>query len=119
MQNIVQLHHDHPTADQIYLEVRAQDNCVSRGTVYRNLELLADSGVISHVKVHGASRFDYRLDFHYHMQCKECGAVYDLPIEYEYDLDKEAMEKTGFQINRHQTLFEGICSVCSKKHRGK
>lgn len=35
----VQEHHDHPSADQIYLEIRAKDPRISRGTVYRNLIL--------------------------------------------------------------------------------
>ena len=42
---------DHPTADQIYLDVRAQDDKISRGTVYRNLGLLSDEGQISQVRV--------------------------------------------------------------------
>ena len=35
----VQEHHDHPSADQIYLEIRAKDPRISRGTVYRNLNI--------------------------------------------------------------------------------
>lgn len=119
VQQIVQSHHDHPTADQIYLEVRAIDDKISRGTVYRNLEQLSESGVISHVKVPGASRFDYRLDQHYHMICTNCGAVYDIPLVYDDKLDEQAMKKTGFQIDRHQTVFEGLCPLCQKKFSRK
>ena len=115
IQDIVQSHHDHPTADQIYLEVRAIDNRISRGTVYRNLEQLAESGTILQVKVPGANRFDYRLDYHYHLICKNCGAVYDVPIAYQEDIDKLVMKKTGFQVERHRTVFEGLCPACSEQ----
>ena len=60
----VQEHHDHPSADQIYLEIRAKDPRISRGTVYRNLNILSEEGQITHVKVPGADRYDCRTDFH-------------------------------------------------------
>ena len=60
IQEAVEKRHDHPTADQIYLDVRAADERVSRGTVYRNLGILSASGQISNVKVPAADRFDSR-----------------------------------------------------------
>ena len=50
--------YNHPTADEIYNVVRAQDDKISRGTVYRNLNLLADAGEILSIKTPGGSRFD-------------------------------------------------------------
>ena len=43
--------YNHPTADEIYNVVRAQDDKISRGTVYRNLNLLADAGSVEKVGV--------------------------------------------------------------------
>ena len=45
--------YNHPTADEIYNAVRAQDDKISRGTVYRNLNLLADAGEILSIKTPG------------------------------------------------------------------
>ena len=50
--------YNHPTADEIYNAVREQDDKISRGTVYRNLNLLADAGEILSIKTPGGSRFD-------------------------------------------------------------
>ena len=47
--------YNHPTADEIYNVVRAQDDKISRGTVYRNLNLLADAGEILSIKTPGAA----------------------------------------------------------------
>jgi Fur family ferric uptake transcriptional regulator len=116
VQRITQSHHDHPTADEIYLEVRALDDRISRGTVYRNLDQLSDAGILSKVKVPGAIRFDSRLDYHYHMVCKICGAVYDISLPYREDLDRQVFEMTGFQVERHRTYFEGICPACKNEH---
>lgn len=109
-------HHDHPTADQIYLELRAGNAKISRGTVYRNLEQLSDMGHLLHVKVPGAGRFDSRLEFHYHLICKDCEKVYDAPLDYQYGIDKLLWEKTGFQVERHRIVFEGLCEECKGKH---
>ena len=106
---------DHPSADDIYLSVREKDDRISRGTVYRNLSVLAEGGEISHVRVPSADRYDLRPDKHYHMFCTGCGAVCDVPIDYREDYDRLAEEKTGFRIDRHRTVFEGLCSQCREK----
>lgn len=113
--NVAKAHCDHPTADQLYLEIRAIDSRISRGTVYRNLEQLSETGELLQVKVPGANRFDSRTDFHYHAICSTCGAVCDIPIEYISDIDKKAQELSGFVIQRHRTVFEGMCPKCNKK----
>lgn len=113
--DVVRAHDDHPSADQIYVEVRALDEHISRGTVYRNLNLLAASGELLHVKVPSADRFDYRLDFHYHLMCVGCGAVCDAPLPYQSELDQHLTADTGYLVERHRTVFEGLCPVCRKQ----
>lgn len=108
----VKSHHDHPCADQIYLDVRAVDNKISRGTVYRNLNFLAENEDILQVKLPSADRFDCRLDLHYHIMCTCCGAVCDVPVSYHSELDQELTEETGYVVKRHRTLFEGLCPNC-------
>jgi Fur family ferric uptake transcriptional regulator len=109
---IVQAHQDHPSAEQIYLEVREADPKISRGTVYRNLKLLADNGEIRQVKVPSADRFDKRQDIHYHLLCRRCGVLIDAPMPYHDELDKALSLETGFLIEQHRTIFEGLCPAC-------
>jgi len=111
---IVRSRCDHPTADEIYSDVRRQDPKISRGTVYRNLNFLAEIGEVNHIRVPAADRFDLRTDLHYHIMCTECGAVTDVPIPYSEENDKKAEESTGFKVNRHRGVFEGICPECLK-----
>ena len=117
IQEAVEKRHDHPTADQIYLDVRAADERISRGTVYRNLGILSASGQISNVKVPAADRFDSRPDRHYHLFCTCCGRVFDAPVSYHGEYDAHVEAETGFQISRHRTVFEGLCPDCIKKNR--
>ncbi len=112
---VVQNRCDHPTADTIYLEVRALDEKISRGTVYRNLEQFADEGIILRVKVPGADRYDSRTDYHYHILCRKCGGVCDAPIAYRNEIDNAVSEESGFLIERHRTVFEGLCPSCRQE----
>ncbi len=111
--DIVASRHDHPTADQIYLDVRTQDSQISRGTVYRNLGILSENGEIANVKVPVADRYDSRLDRHYHMFCTGCKRVFDVPLEYQEQYDEQVEKETGFKISRHRLFFEGLCQECS------
>ncbi|MCI9369226.1 MAG: transcriptional repressor [Lachnospiraceae bacterium] len=113
--DIVASRHDHPTADQIYLDVRTQDSQISRGTVYRNLGILSENGEIANVKVPAADRYDSRLDRHYHMFCTGCKRVFDVPLEYQEQYDEQVEKETGFKISRHRLFFEGLCQECSLK----
>lgn len=106
---------DHPSADQIYLDLRAKDDKISRGTVYRNLGILSESGEILNVKVPAADRYDFRVDKHYHIYCTCCGRTFDAPLEYHSEYDEQINKSTGFQINRHRLIFEGLCPDCAKK----
>lgn len=111
----VQARCDHPSAEQIYQDVRAVDENISRGTVYRNLNILTQGGDILQVKLPHSDRFDRRLDLHYHLLCTGCGAVVESQIPYRAELDRSAAEGTGFAVARHQTVFEGLCPACQKK----
>ena len=110
---------NHPSADEIYAAVREKDDKISRGTVYRNLNILAREGEVNHVKVPSADRYDFRLDLHYHMFCVKCGAVSDAPIEYNAEYDLKAAEATGFEVSRHRLIFEGVCKKCLSEEKNK
>lgn len=107
---------DHPTADQIYLDVRSQDKKISRGTVYRNLGLLSENEEITSVKAPDASRFDSRQDRHYHIYCTGCGKLFDAPLSYHNEYDEQIEKETGFQVKRHRLIFEGLCPECKEKN---
>ena len=111
----VREHTDHPTAEDIYLDVRARDPHVSKGTVYRNLKELSRTGEVNHIKVPGADRYDLRTDFHYHIMCVHCLRVTDVPVGYESALDCEAGKATGYSVYRHRTVFEGVCPECLER----
>ena len=113
--DIVRAHGDHPTAEDIYRDVHEQNPKVSRGTVYRNLNLLEETGDIISIEVPGGNRFDRRCDPHAHVICCSCGAVCDAMVEHDHTPDGMVERQTGYIITRHETLFYGICPSCQEK----
>ncbi|SFL28275.1 Fur family transcriptional regulator [Halanaerobium salsuginis] len=107
----------HPTADWIYEKVRAEIPNISLGTVYRNLNVLAESGKIK-VLDYGSnhSRYDGNPEQHYHFRCEKCGRVYDLELDFGLNLNKKINSETGFIANSHRLEFHGICPECQQKN---
>jgi Fe2+ or Zn2+ uptake regulation protein len=69
----------HPTANEVYDMVRKRLPRIGLGTVYRNLELMADNGMILKLEVGGSQkRFDATTNLHYHIRCTCCGKVDDM-----------------------------------------
>jgi len=103
----------HPTADQIYDEVRKDIPNISKGTVYRNMQVLEEDGAISVLNINGTqSRYEVKQKSHYHFRCEKCGRVFDLDEPVVLELDEQVAKKTGFNVKYHQTEFRGICKDC-------
>ena len=103
---------NHLSAREIFEVVSAKTR-MSFGTVYRNLQILMEEGEIIAVQTDpDVVRYDRRLSPHYHLHCKKCGRVFDMPLSYHQDLDKIAREKSDFLIESHTISFEGLCADC-------
>jgi Fur family transcriptional regulator, peroxide stress response regulator len=111
--NILRNTCSHPTADQIYDEVRKYMPNISKGTVYRNLQVLNEDGAISVLNIQGTqSRYEIKQKRHYHFRCEKCARVFDLDEPIDKDLDERIARKTGFTVSHHQTEFRGLCKDC-------
>jgi Fur family peroxide stress response transcriptional regulator len=105
----------HPSADWIYDEVRRKLPHISKGTIYRNLNVLEDEGVIIKLNVDGmVGRYEIRQDNHYHFICEKCGRIFDLNEPIETELNVKFAKKTGFEITHHQLEFRGLCKDCQR-----
>ena len=72
--NVIKNRCDHPTADMIYSSCREIEPNISLGTVYRNLKLLADEGVIITLETEDKKvHYDGDMSRHSHFICKKCG----------------------------------------------
>ena len=73
----------HATASEIYDVIASEHPSVSQGTVYRNLNQLAEEGVIRKILMPGgADRYDHRCHEHYHARCLCCGRLFDIEMDH-------------------------------------
>ena len=108
----------HPTADEIYDEVKKIDHRISRGTVYRNLAILSDDEEISHYNSpFGPDHYDCILEPHYHCLCRKCGKFVDAKVPYDNQLNSIADVCDGFKLESHNLVFVGICKECSDQKK--
>ena len=105
----------HPTANEVYDMVRKRLPRIGLGTVYRNLELMAETGLILKLEVGGTQkRFDATTNLHYHVRCSECGRVDDIELPVQTKLDRLAAKACDYQIIGHHIEFSGICPDCAR-----
>ena len=104
----------HPSAEWIFTQLKPEIPDLSMGTVYRNLTLFKEQGIITSVgTVKGVERFDGNTDPHVHFFCTECGAVVDLTgLTVPEELNKAAATETGGQVGTCQLTFTGVCMEC-------
>ena len=108
----------HPSAEYIYDILRQANSNISLATVYRNLNKMDQIGRIKKINgLEDRAHFDHNTFEHYHFICRKCGRIYDIPCDIAPDIIKKAQEETGFKIESHDIVFNGICRECSENER--
>ncbi len=103
----------HPTAEGIYTKLKKTNPSLSLGTVYRNLNLFLQEGIIDKLVIcNGPDRFDADTFPHSHLFCEQCGRVLDIDEAYLDDINSMVEEKTKHKIHSHSIVFQGICEEC-------
>ena len=97
---------DHPTADAVYHAASERFSSLSRGTVYRNLNLMVENGIIQRVQnPFGADHFDYNLAPHYHFICKQCCGVFDINAPIKSQLEDVKGKNRDFEIELEEVVY--------------
>ena len=107
----------HPTAEWIYAKLKPQIPDLSIGTVYRNLALFKENGlIISLGTVSGVERFDGNTAPHVHYICTGCGKVVDLhQLRVPEELNQAAAASSGGTVTTCQLTFTGLCKDCQNQ----
>lgn len=103
--------YDHPTAEDVYLDLKKEIPSISLATVYRNLKLLESEGLIIKIPTDDSDRFDGHTHEHYHFTCKDCKRVLDLQLKDGTNINNLAKDFGG-KIMSHALMFYGVCPDC-------
>jgi Fur family peroxide stress response transcriptional regulator len=111
--SVLESRRDHPTAEQIYHEVRQQVPAISFNTVYKTLEVLCKKGLILKVNpLHEVARYDIETENHAHLICRECHFIVDLHDEVAPPPSIPLEAQAGFRIEWHSLIYWGLCPQC-------
>ncbi len=104
---------EHPTAETVYQSMLHRFPNISLGTVYRNLNVLAEQGEILRLNVgDGTEHYDGLLTPHHHFHCRACHRVMDLDMDSINHIDCIAGAKFDGTIEGHVIYFRGLCPDC-------
>lgn len=105
------------TARQVHALLRQQGLTAHRATVYRDIELCAQLGLVESFTFKGKPVIYYEIvtDHHHHFMCEQCGYISQIrpeEIEAAIALFQTRMQQQGFDIHSHRLKFYGLCATC-------
>ncbi len=110
----------HPTANMVYDALKAEMPKLSLGTVYRNLNQLADAGRLKKIPLaDGSCRFDKTTVAHSHIVCEECGRVEDVALPSLQPFAEAVERQTGFSLRSYDVVLRGVCKECRQRRSEK
>lgn len=108
----------HLSADELYDIVKKIMPRISLATVYRNLEILSEAGLIGKLEISGRQkRFDYDVSDHDHIYCVVCHKVDNLNIERKSVDSAQLGAAAGYSITGYRVEIIGICPECQDKEK--
>ena len=107
----------HMSNDDIYAEVSKIHPSLSLATVYKNIALMVEKGVLIEVSIAGEkSKYELAKDDHIHLVCTKCGEVEDELYNQSADaLFASITRDVNFRLSKHQITLYGICSRCQEE----
>ena len=104
----------HPTAEQVFLEMKREHPSIAIGTVYKHLNALAEEGLLHRITESGSpNRYD-RTERHDHLICSRCGKITDVRLP---DMQERIREALGQEILSYDLRIRYICPACREQEK--
>lgn len=111
-------HRDHPTAENIYREVKRLHPTVSLSTVYKTLQVLKELHLVQELAfARSETRFDSNVAPHVNVLCLRCGSVNDVDDRAVRDIVRRAASRTKFTVTGQRFDVYGICKKCTSERK--
>lgn len=109
----LQENHIHPTAEKIFSDLYSKMPTISKATVYNNLKLFVESGIIKEVNLDNSEvHYEIKQEDHAHFVCRKCGKIEDLKVK-AIKVDTKPIK--GYEIDSQDIFLKGLCKECLKK----
>ncbi len=103
---------DHPTVEQILVDLNREFPVSSQATVYSSLQALRDVGLVREVLLEeGVCRYDANIDPHHHFRCRGCSKIVDIPWSAFQELDLGQFSARIY-AESYEVTVQGLCATC-------
>ena len=112
------LNHDHFDVDELYLRLRHKGSKISKASIYRNIPLIMECGLIKEVWLedgHMHYEHTYGHKHHCHMRCLKCGKVIEFVEKVLEEVEQRLSKENDFKVVDHRLDIIGYCSECKDK----
>jgi len=102
--------HDHFRADDLAAELASGTNRVSRGTVYRTLDLMTEAGFVQKIRdqdVHAHYEHIYGHGRHHHLICEETGEFIEFSSKVISAEIERVCKENHFEERFHRVVVFG------------
>jgi len=105
------------SAREIYEELCKDKQGISLDTVYRNLRILAEIGLVQQIFLQSGALFELTDNryHHHHLVCVDCEKVVCIPYCPESCLYTKQAQAAGFEVLGHLFEVYGRCAGCQKQ----
>lgn len=111
---------DHPSVEEVYQDLKKDHPNLSLGTVYRNLNYLAEAKMIRKLDIgEQIVHYDGNMAKHFHFICQKCHEVYDIYNNISDNVISELKNATQHQVDDMNIIVTGTCECCLKKEKGE
>ena len=105
----------HPSPEEIFAEVRRRIPAVSLATVYKNIHIFVENGILREVSLHhGSQRLEMNEREHHHLVCSRCKAITDIAAEGIDLIPRHRDLGVGFHVERYSVDVIGLCAECQR-----
>jgi Fur family peroxide stress response transcriptional regulator len=105
----------HPSPEEVYARVKKRIPAISLATVYKNIHLFVERGVLKEVSLHhGSRRVELNKHPHHHMVCSHCKTITDIGEKDLGVLPELRDLPGGFRMERYSIDVVGVCAACQK-----
>ncbi len=106
----------HYSPENVYAEVRRRTPSISLATVYKNLRLFVEHGLLREVSPHASTLLvEGNLEPHHHLVCTRCKAVQDIEGDFINLKRLSRQAPRGFDLSQPLVEVFGLCRRCSAK----
>jgi Fur family peroxide stress response transcriptional regulator len=108
----------HPSSEDVYHAIKKKYPSVSLATIYKNIRLLSNLGLISELNFESQpARYDSNTSPHINVVCPDCGSIVDHESDLLQQIENLLKKEIGGKSELKRIIVNRICNICCQKEK--